>query len=85
MASDPTHQPDTGHPPRFKHRRTLLTREIFWRDHQKWLEGQGYMLRPRYHPNWVPSWGPDESYEKSEDGQWSLVGGLFFSFRNPRH
>ncbi|KAI3604625.1 hypothetical protein WG66_008496 [Moniliophthora roreri] len=24
--------------------------EVFWRDHQPWLENRGYMLRPRYHP-----------------------------------
>ncbi|CAL1706289.1 unnamed protein product [Somion occarium] len=30
--------------------------EVYWRDRQVWLEAQGYMLRPRYHPNWVPSW-----------------------------
>jgi hypothetical protein len=30
--------------------------EIYWRDHQKWLEGHGYMLRPRYRPGWIPSW-----------------------------
>ncbi|KAJ3712460.1 kinase-like domain-containing protein [Lentinula raphanica] len=30
--------------------------EIFWRDHYDWLKGKGYLLRPRYHPDWVPSW-----------------------------
>ncbi|KAJ6456372.1 hypothetical protein C8R45DRAFT_844991 [Mycena sanguinolenta] len=30
--------------------------EIFWRDHQVWLQECGYMLRPRYRPHWVPSW-----------------------------
>ncbi|KAJ3477236.1 hypothetical protein NLI96_g10603 [Meripilus lineatus] len=33
----------------------LLPGEEFWRDHQVWLQEQGYMLRPRYHPDWVPS------------------------------
>ena len=32
-----------------------FTSEYFWRDHQPWLQTQGYMLRPRYHPDWVPS------------------------------
>lgn len=30
--------------------------EIYWRDHQKWLEERGYMLRPRYHVGWTPTW-----------------------------
>ncbi|KAJ3551174.1 hypothetical protein NM688_g4866 [Phlebia brevispora] len=30
--------------------------EIWWRDHQVWLAERGYMLRPRYHPDWRPSW-----------------------------
>ena len=34
----------------------LLPGEEFWRDHQVWLQEQGYMLRPRYHPDWEPSW-----------------------------
>jgi hypothetical protein len=34
----------------------LLPAERFWRDHQPWLEERGYMLRPRFHPNWKPSW-----------------------------
>ena len=33
----------------------LLSRELFWRDHQPWLEEKGYMLRPRYKPDWVAS------------------------------
>ena len=34
----------------------LKPEEYWWRDRQKWLEEQGYMLRPRYQPDWVPSW-----------------------------
>lgn len=34
----------------------LTKDEIFWRDHQQWLESCGYMLRPRYKPDWKPSW-----------------------------
>ena len=30
--------------------------EIYWRDHQKWLLECGYRLRPRYQPDWTPSW-----------------------------
>ena len=35
---------------------TLMSEEVYWRDHQLWLARQGYMLRPRYRPGWVPSW-----------------------------
>ncbi|KAG7441336.1 uncharacterized protein BT62DRAFT_1080212 [Guyanagaster necrorhizus] len=30
--------------------------EIFWVNHQPFLASRGYMLRPRYHADWVPSW-----------------------------
>jgi len=44
--------------------------EYFWRDHQKWLEERGYMLRRRYKTDWVPSWkGTDKLYWRCEDGQ----------------
>ncbi|KAF7375711.1 Protein kinase domain-containing protein [Mycena sanguinolenta] len=36
--------------------RTL--REQFWVDSYEFLLSRGYQLRPRYHPDWVPSWGP---------------------------
>src|ERR1700727_2123490 len=43
--------------------------EIYWRDHQPWLASRGYMLRPRYSPNWVPSWeGTDKIWAECEDG-----------------
>ena len=35
---------------------SLLPGERFWTDHYLWLESQGYKLRPRYHPNWIPAW-----------------------------
>ncbi|KAE9392784.1 hypothetical protein BT96DRAFT_924531, partial [Gymnopus androsaceus JB14] len=37
----------------------LSETEIFWRDHYDWLKEHGYQLRPRYQPNWVPSWRSD--------------------------
>jgi len=45
--------------------------ELFWRDHQKWLQDCGYLLRPRYRPDWVPSWKdrPDVFWRFCEDGQ----------------
>jgi len=34
----------------------LKDSEVRWRDKQKFLKLQGYMLRPRYNPDWIPSW-----------------------------
>ena len=48
--------------------------ELFWLEHQKWLEECGYMLRPRYRPGWVPSWqGSKKLWEDCEDGQYGRV------------
>lgn len=48
--------------------------EIWWRDHQVWLEQRGYLLRPRYRPGWVPSWiNTDRSYLFCEDGRNIIV------------
>ena len=50
--------------------RSLLAHEQFWRDHQVWLAGKGYMLRPRYRPGWQPSWeeGNRDAWMRYEDG-----------------
>ncbi|KAI0330378.1 kinase-like protein [Cubamyces sp. BRFM 1775] len=34
----------------------LLPTEIFWQARQPYLYKHGYQLRPRYSPNWEPSW-----------------------------
>ncbi|KAI0637717.1 hypothetical protein C8Q77DRAFT_1047583 [Trametes polyzona] len=34
----------------------LTDEEIYWKDRQRFLEARGYLLRPRYRPDWVPSW-----------------------------
>ena len=40
----------------------------FWRDNYQWLHDRGYQLRPRYSPNWVPSWiGTKKYFRKCED------------------
>ena len=54
--------------------------EVFWRDHYKWLEASGYRLRPRYKPDWKPSWVDRKSGKETkawflcEDGQRITVG-----------
>ena len=51
----------------------LSAAEVFWRDHQSWLQDCGYMLRPRYMPDWKPSW-PDKAHMMDyEDAQPLLV------------
>lgn len=55
---------------------TKLTEgELFWRDHQKWLQKRGYMLRPRYMPDWKASWlmDPKKDHFWCEDNQVPLV------------
>ncbi|KAH9941292.1 kinase-like domain-containing protein [Epithele typhae] len=47
----------------------LYRPEIWWRDHQDWLEERGYILRPRLRHGWVPSWqGTKQSWLFCEDG-----------------
>src|SRR5882724_9621840 len=50
-------------------RERVVLSEQFWTDHQKWLQSRGYMLRPRYSPDWVPSWRGTTKFSYScEDG-----------------
>ncbi|KAF6758073.1 kinase-like domain-containing protein [Ephemerocybe angulata] len=34
----------------------LKHQEAYWRDKYEWLLKLGYQLRPRYRPDWIPSW-----------------------------
>jgi len=48
---------------------SLADAEYFWRDRQPWLLAHGYKLRPRYSPDWKPSWeGTNRSFRSAEDG-----------------
>ncbi|KAF9544086.1 hypothetical protein CPC08DRAFT_716571 [Agrocybe pediades] len=48
---------------------SLMRAEYIWRDHYDWLLENGYQLRPRYAPGWVPSWkASGKSRLRSEDG-----------------
>ena len=53
----------------------LFEAETFWRDHYLWLKEQGYLLRPRYNPQWVASWklDPKKHWMLVEDGQLAQV------------
>lgn len=56
--------------------------EYFWRNHQRWLAESGYMLRPRYREDWVPSWLTTKEHPlDTEDGECTMVQhSLFDSF-----
>ena len=51
--------------------------EIFWRDNFTWFKDQGYQLRPRFAPDWIPSWkGTSKFRLQCEDGYHLLVSFL---------
>lgn len=53
----------------------LKSYELFWRDHYLWLEEHGYLLRSRYHPDWVASWKDiQKNWRDCEDAQENRVG-----------
>ena len=48
----------------------LDPREIWWRERYQRLKTRGYLLRPRYSPEWVPSWRvPNRDWTEYEDGK----------------
>ncbi|KAI0629631.1 hypothetical protein C8Q77DRAFT_298393 [Trametes polyzona] len=43
-----------------------------WRDRYDYLKKRGYLLRPRYHPEWTPSWiGTNISPDFCEDSRYA--------------
>ena len=57
---------------------TLHKSEEWWRDQYLDLNLHGYDLRPRYHPDWKPSWrGSGKDFFSVEDGQPSIVSAVF--------
>ena len=56
---------------------TLHRSEKWWKDQYYDLKRNGYGLRPRYHPDWVPSWrGSGKDFFAVEDGQPSIVSAI---------
>ncbi|KAG7441308.1 kinase-like protein [Guyanagaster necrorhizus] len=52
--------------------------EMFWVNLQPFLASQGYMLRPRYHPDWIPSWKSNPHPQadlKSYEDEHTIHGG----------
>ena len=57
----------------------LDPREAWWRDRYKQLNNLGYLLRPRYSPQWVPSWKTsNRNWRDCEDGKRLEVRKVFF-------
>ncbi|KAI0296112.1 kinase-like domain-containing protein [Multifurca ochricompacta] len=53
---------------------TLFGSELWWRDNYSVIWHSGYELRPRYHPNWEPSWRRSgKDFFSVEDGQPCLL------------
>jgi hypothetical protein len=60
----------------------LFRNEEGWRDQYYVIYDRGYALRPRYRPNWVPSWkGLGKDFFAMEDGQPSIVSTLFSRYQ----
>jgi len=56
--------------------------ELSWRDKYQWLHDRGYQLRPRYSPNWIPSWVETATNVRNcEDGVHLAVSCLHFKRR----
>lgn len=60
--------------------------EFFWRTHYDWFKSQGYQIRPRFAPDWVPSWkGTNKDETECEDGLMLFVCLLLKRFDTFRH
>ncbi|KAF9005494.1 hypothetical protein BDQ17DRAFT_1408252 [Cyathus striatus] len=93
MSSKPTVHNDAEHQiiPRAKFTKARLDkvgsqldrREVFWRNHEPWLKADGYILRPRSHPNWIPSWfvDPSKTMYDCEDYRITIEGSLVDAIR----
>ena len=57
---------------------TLSPSEKLWREHYNFLNHRGYILRPRYQPNWTPTLlGNGRHYHSGEDHIMQIVGVIF--------
>ncbi|KAI0320057.1 kinase-like domain-containing protein [Amylostereum chailletii] len=52
----------------------LNNAERLWRDQQSWLKERGYLFRPRYQSDWIPSWTTDISREEKRKAEDRLHG-----------
>ena len=64
----------------------LVTTEQWWRDHYHEIAERGYQLRPRYHPNWQPSWFKSgKDLYTLQDGQPTIVRVAVIDLFFPTH
>ena len=64
-----------GDTPTYKDHGQLTESELWWSKHYTWLKDNGYILRPRYAPDWTPSWrGTKKNRIMCEDGRVAKVG-----------
>ncbi|KAL5638219.1 hypothetical protein ACGC1H_005054 [Rhizoctonia solani] len=50
----------------------LNNTEQEWVIHEPYLKAKGYTLRPRYRPDWVPSWKSNGKYPADCEDSWEL-------------
>lgn len=63
-----------GDTPTNKDGTQLSEPELWWSKHYNWLKDNGYILRPRYAPDWTPSWqGTNKSWLMCEDSRVAKV------------
>jgi hypothetical protein len=61
---------------------TLEEAEIYWRDRYDWLLEHGYRLRPRYQPDWVPSWKKEtDLFASLQEDSYMVPVSLFSLYR----
>lgn len=63
-----------GDAPTNKDNAQLSDPERWWSRHYNWLKDNGYILRPRYAPDWSPSWlGTKKNRLMCEDNRTAKV------------
>jgi hypothetical protein len=73
---------DTYSEPNDRQAGTLVMTERWWREHYDEIAEHGYKLRPRYHPQWQPSWlTSGKNFYSVEDGQATIVRIVVFCLR----
>ncbi|KAG1746005.1 kinase-like domain-containing protein [Suillus paluster] len=61
---------------------TLAVYEVWWCQQYQWLKDEGYLLRPRYAPEWVPSWEGSQRHPFAcEDGHTSCFSRIIDATR----
>lgn len=75
-ASSDVHRAEQHQDPEPLRNDQLQRHEIFWRDKQGFLEENGYMLRQRFRPGWIPSWLSSDLPPTFHEDSWPLVVSL---------